>query len=587
MTRPATVVWAGPEEGAVVEVSATGDAARAVGDHVPRLVAEKVASRLAAQDPTLWGEAAEAEAAVRLGWTDLHATSRPLLAPLRALREELAAEGVDRVVLCGMGGSSLAPEVVAGTAGAQLTVLDSTDPDQVRRALDGDLRATVVVVSSKSGSTLETDSHRRIFEAAFADAGIDAASRIVVVTDPGSPLHEAATAAGYRAVLEADPHVGGRFSALSAFGLVASALAGADVEQLLDEAAEVAEVYAEDSEANPALVLAAALAGTEPLRDKIVLRDAGSGLFHLGDWVEQLVAESTGKDGTGLLPVVVGSRAPELDGAAPDVLPVVLLPLTDDAAPASDGPGDAAPGSDGFGDAAEADGRAGDGNDDDDAARTEVTVAGSLGAVLLLWENAVAIAGRLLGVNPFDQPDVEAAKSAARGLLESTPPPERPAFEDSGVEVRASAELLGGADTVAGAVEALLATLGERGYLAVMAYLDREGRAADLLGDVRADLAARTGRPVTFGWGPRFLHSTGQLHKGGPAVGAFLQITGEAEHQVLVPGRDFDLAALLAAQAAGDAAVLAGLGRPVLRLHVTTPDALAWLAGVLAGPVNP
>ncbi|WP_341360857.1 glucose-6-phosphate isomerase [Georgenia sp. M64] len=565
MTRPATVVWAGPEEGAVVEVSATGDAARAVGDHVPGLVAEKVASRLAAHDPTLWGEAAEAEAAVRLAWTDLHATSRALLAPLRALREELAAEGVDRVVLCGMGGSSLAPEVVAGTAGAQLTVLDSTDPDQVRRALDGDLRATVVVVSSKSGSTLETDSHRRIFEAAFADAGIDAASRIVVVTDPGSPLHEAATAAGYRAVFEAGPHVGGRFSALSAFGLVPSALAGVDVEQLLDEAAEVAEVYAEDSEANPALVLAAALAGTEPLRDKIVLRDAGSGLFHLGDWVEQLVAESTGKDGTGLLPVVVGSRAPELDGAAPDVLPVVLLPLTDDAAPGSDDSSGA----------------------DDDAARTEVTVAGSLGAVLLLWENAVAIAGRLLGVNPFDQPDVEAAKSAARGLLESTPPPERPAFEDSGVEVRASAELLGGADTVAGAVEALLATLGERGYLAVMAYLDREGRAADLLGDVRADLAARTGRPVTFGWGPRFLHSTGQLHKGGPAVGAFLQITGEAEHQVLVPGRDFDLAALLAAQAAGDAAVLAGLGRPVLRLHVTTPDALAWLAGVLAGPVNP
>ncbi|WP_447925399.1 glucose-6-phosphate isomerase [Georgenia muralis] len=583
MTRPATVVWAGPEEGAVVEVSATGDAARAVGDHVPGLVAEKVASRLAAQDPTLWGEAAEAEAAVRLGWTDLHAGSRPLLAPLRALREELAAEGVDRVVLCGMGGSSLAPEVVAGTAGAQLTVLDSTDPDQVRRALDGDLRATVVVVSSKSGSTLETDSHRRIFEAAFADAGIDAASRIVVVTDPGSPLQEAATAAGYRAVFEADPHVGGRFSALTAFGLVPSALAGVDVEQLLDEAAEVAEVYAEDSEANPALVLAAALAGTTPLRDKIVLRDAGSGLFHLGDWVEQLVAESTGKDGTGLLPVVVGSRAPELDGAAPDVLPVVLLPLTDDAAPAPDGPdaaGDTADDAAAVGDAA------GD-TADDAAARTEVTVAGSLGAVLLLWEHAVAIAGRLLGVNPFDQPDVEAAKSAARGLLESTPPPERPAFEDSGVQVRASAELLGGADTVAGAVEALLATLGERGYLAVMAYLDREGRAADLLGDVRADLAARTGRPTTFGWGPRFLHSTGQLHKGGPAVGAFLQITGEAEHQVLVPGRDFDLAALLAAQAAGDAAVLAGLGRPVLRLHVTTPDALAWLAGVLAGPVNP
>ena len=554
-----TVAWAGPEEGALIEVSATGDAARAVSAHVPSLVADQVASRLAGHDATLWGEAAAAEAAVRLGWTHLHETSRALLEPLKKLRAELAAEGIDRVVLAGMGGSSLAPEVLAGTAGDQLVVLDSTHPDQVRRALDGDLRSTVLVVSSKSGGTVETDSQRRTFEAAFTAAGLDAARHIVVVTDPGSPLRATATEAGYRAVFEADPSVGGRFSALTAFGLVPAALAGVDVEQLLDEAAAVAPFFAEDSEANPALVLGAAIGGTSPLRDKLVIHDAGSGLFHFGDWAEQLVAESTGKEGTGLLPVVVETGAPELAAPAADVLPVVLLPLSDEVdAPVADS-------------AAEA---------------TEVTVSGSLGATMLLWEHAVAVASRLLGIDPFNQPDVESAKDATRGLLEATPAPEAPAFVDSGVEVRASAGLLDGATSVAEALEHLLGRLGDRGYVAVMAYLDREGRAADVLDDVRTALAARTSRPVTFGWGPRFLHSTGQYHKGGPATGVFLQITGTPHHEVNIPGRDFDFTTLIAAQAAGDARVLAGLGRPVLRLHVTNADALSWLAGLLMGPAT-
>ncbi|MPV37902.1 glucose-6-phosphate isomerase [Georgenia subflava] len=540
-----------------MEVSATGDAARAVGTHLPTLVSDKVASRLSAQDATLWGADAQAEAEVRLGWTALHETSRSLLEPLARLRAELLAEGIDRVVLCGMGGSSLAPEVITGTHGAQLVVLDGTDPGQVRRALDGDLRSTVVVVSSKSGTTLETDSQRRTFEAAFTAAGIDAARRMVVVTDPGSPLQQQAAEAGYRAVFEADPTVGGRFSALSAFGLVPSALAGVDVEELLEEAAAVAPFFAEDSEANPALVLGAALGGTEPLRDKVVIVDAGSGLFHLGDWAEQLVAESTGKAGTGLLPVVAETGAPELDSPAPDVLPVLLTPLADE-----------------------------DDSDADEAAAatTEVTVSGTLGGTLLLWEHAVAVAGRLLGINPFDQPDVEAAKAATRTLLDETPGPPPPAFTDSGVEVRASKGLLTGASSVGEAVERLLAEIGEDGYLAVMAYLDREGRAADVLDDTRAGLAARTGRPVTFGWGPRFLHSTGQLHKGGPAVGVFLQITASPRAHVDIPGRDFDFTTLISAQAAGDARVLAELGRPVLRLHVTSPDALSWLAGLLGGP---
>ncbi len=573
----AVVTWAGEEDSAVVMVSATGSAADAVSQHVPTLVADAVASRLSAQDATLWGPDAEAEASVRLGWTALHETSRALLEPLQALCEELREEGVDRVVLAGMGGSSLAPEVIAGTAGAQLVVLDSTQPDQVARALGGDLARTVLVVSSKSGGTVETDSQRRAFEAAFTEAGIDAASRIVVVTDPGSPLAATAAEAGYRAVFEADPHVGGRFSALTAFGLVPSALAGVDVAALLDEAAAVAPFFAEDTEANPALVLGAALAGTQPLRDKIVITDVGSGLFHFGDWAEQLVAESTGKQGTGLLPVVADDQAPELTHLAADVLPVALCPL------AGEGVEGTAPSPD--------DVDLENANLEEWAAgvldATEVTVAGGLGAMFLLWEHAVAIAGRLLGIDPFDQPNVESAKEATRGLLESTPAPEPPAFADSGVEVRGSSALLSGVETVDEAVAALLDTLDpEHGYVAVMAYLDREGRPAELLGGTRAALAARTGRPVTFGWGPRFLHSTGQLHKGGAPVGVFLQVTGEPEARVEIPGRDFDFATLISAQAAGDARVLTEEGRPVLRLHATTSEALAWLAGVLAGPAR-
>ncbi|ROR74337.1 glucose-6-phosphate isomerase [Bogoriella caseilytica] len=572
----ATIAWAGPEEGAVVEVSATGAAASAVSEHLPGLLEAQVASRLSAQDPTLWGPDAEEESAKRLGWTALHETSRALIEPLTALYRELQDEGIDRVVLCGMGGSSLAPEVIVGTAARQLVVLDSTHPDQVQRALDGDLARTVVVISSKSGSTVETDSQRRTFEAAFTAAGIEAASRIVVVTDPGSPLHQAATEAGYRAVFEADPNVGGRFSALTAFGLVPAALAGVDVGELLDEAAAVAPVFAEDSEANPALVLGAAIAGElrehqgvlVPVRDKLVFTDAASGLYHFADWAEQLIAESTGKIGTGLLPVVAESDAPELTGSpAADVLPVLLTSIVDE---------------ENVGAEAEA------GGGEESITATEVTVAGSLGGLMLLWEHAISIASQILRINPFDQPDVESAKSAAREMLDSAGGSQEPAaFTGSGIEVRGG-DFLQGTDTVDGAVAALLGELDAvpegRGYLAVQAYLDREGAAAELLAPVRAALAQRTGRPVTFGWGPRFLHSTGQYHKGGSPTGVFLQLTADPEHLVDVPGRAFDYATLIAAQAAGDAAVLAGQGRPVLRLHITSPDALAWLAGVLAAP---
>jgi glucose-6-phosphate isomerase len=532
-----------------LEVSATGAAATAVQARVPALVEERFASRLFDRDATLWGPDAEPEASKRLSWTGLHRSSRPLLGEIAAMRGELGDEGVDHVVLCGMGGSSLAPEVICATAGVELTVLDSSDPDQVRAALADRLDRTVVVVSSKSGSTVETDSQRRAYQAAFTEAGLDPTRRIVIVTDPGSPLDEQSRADGYR-VVNADPDVGGRYSALTAFGLVPSGLAGADIEELLDQADAVADLLGEDDEANPALRLGAAIAGTEPLRDKLVIVDEGSGLAGFADWAEQLVAESTGKQGTGLLPVVVGeSSDPEVALPPHDVTVARLRADTDP-----------------------------DTLHEPESGGSDVTVSGPLGAQMLLWEAATAVAGRLLGINPFDQPDVESAKKAARSMLEGPPDTTEPAFVDGPVEVRAlGGSWLGDASTLDEAVKALLATLdADRGYVAVMAYLDRLAHAD--LADVRRTLAVRTKRPVTFGWGPRFLHSTGQFHKGGPPVGVYIQVTGDPGRDLAVPGRDYTFGRLISAQAAGDAQVLADHGRPVLRLHLT--DQVAGLQAV-------
>lgn len=215
-----------------VTIHPTGAAAEAVARHVPQLVSDGVAGRITTLDATLWGPDAESEASKRLGWTEAVAVSSGLVDDILALRDALREKGVTRVVLGGMGGSSLAPEVIANTYGAPLTALDSTDPAQVRAALEDRLTETVVVISSKSGSTVETDSHKRVYEKAFRDAGIDPTERIVVVTDPGSPLDVAARADGYR-VFNADPTVGGRYSALTAFGLVPTGLAGVDIQGTL------------------------------------------------------------------------------------------------------------------------------------------------------------------------------------------------------------------------------------------------------------------------------------------------------------------------------------------------------------------
>ena len=503
------------------------------------LVADRVASRIAAKDPTVWGPDAEPEASIRLSWVTLPTSSRPLLAEIDALRADLWADGLDRVVLCGMGGSSLAPEVIARSYGIPLTILDSTNPSVVDRVAGGDLSRSVVVVSSKSGGTLETDSQRRTLVAAFEAAGIDPTTRLVVVTDPGSDLERLARSEGYRKVFLADPHVGGRYSALTAFGLVPTGLAGVDISELLDEAEAVMGELAADTADNPALVLATCLAANAG-RNKAAIVDLGSGIHGFADWAEQLIAESTGKLGRGVLPIAVeGPAAPEVRRPAADV---VIGALTS--------PEDPDPGA-GIGE-------------------PWVAVSGTLGAQFLLWETATAQMGRIIGINPFDQPDVESAKQAARGLLDARPAQQPAEITEHGIEARGSAGLLDGVGSIAGAIDSLLARLDDDGYLAVMAYLDSE-RDAALLG-VRGALARRTGRPTTFGWGPRFLHSTGQYHKGGPAQGVFLQITCAEPRDVEIPGRPFTFGVLIAAQAEGDAEVLAEHDRPVLRLHIADPQ---------------
>ncbi len=485
------------------------------------LLAANAPTRLSEKDPTLWGDAAFEEARIRLGWVDTFERSRALVPMLAELRDEL--RDLDHIVLAGMGGSSLAPEVIALTTGKRLTVLDTTDPGQVKRALGDRLLRTVVVVASKSGTTIETDSHRRAYWQAFLDAGLteaEAGRHFVVVTDPGSPLLDVAQEMG-AFVVQADPDVGGRYSALTAFGLVPSALAGVDIAELLDQAEAFSPSLASSSD-NPALALGAALSQT----GYAAMVEDGSGIQGFGDWAEQLIAESTGKLGLGVLPVVV--ETPTSAGATGEG---VLTATIGGSMFANHIPGG--------------------------GVVPDVSVNGPLGAQFLCWEAATAFAGHVIGINPFDQPNVTESKNNTASILDSGSPVETPSFVEGAIEGYGAAGL-------ADAVQVLLA---DSGYVAVMAYLDRFADAN--VAGVRELLAKTGGRPVTFGWGPRFLHSTGQFHKGGPQVGAFLQITGAVADDLAVPGKPYTFGVLQAAQAAGDRQALASRGRPLVRLHLT------------------
>ena len=469
--------------------------------NLDRLIQHSIASRIFDQDSEIWGAAAQPEASIRLGWTDPIDAANLLLPKIVKLREEFQAQGVTRVVLCGMGGSSLAPEVICKWDGVDLFVLDSTSPSMVRRAL-GDLEKTAVVVSSKSGNTVETDSQKRIFEQAFEEAGISPRSRMVIVTDPQSPLMLDSEKKGYT-VFEADPNVGGRYSALTAFGLVPSGLAGANIAQLIADAKDSIPFLRNDTEDNPALILASAMSTS---KSRFVLDDSGSDYKGFADWVEQLIAESTGKESKGILPVA-GNPAVELKASATGILPVLM----------TDAP----------------------------AAGEWLNLNGTLGELFMVFETATAAAGWLLGINPFDQPDVESAKTAARESLDASS-----ADEDF--------------DNTESAKQAIR-SIDSSGYLSVQIYADR--RLEHRFPKLRKQLVEISKVPVTIGWGPRFLHSTGQFHKGGTPGGVFLQLV-QKDEELQIPGREFGFQKLIQAQAAGDAKVLKDKGYLVVRLEV-------------------
>jgi hypothetical protein len=505
------------------------------GSRARDLVERGIPFGVSQRDATLWGPEATSEASIRLGWTRNPREMLTVIDELESLRSDLASQGVSRVILCGMGGSSLAPEVMAKRDHVPLEIVDSTHPDQIARSLHSDLSDAVVVVASKSGTTVETATARAAFSAAFSEAGIDPIERVIIVSDPDSPLHLEASAAGHRVFL-ADPEVGGRFSALTAFGLVPSTLAGVDARSVIEEASAVWRALQENSEQNPAVALASAL--SDPDRDIAVLIADEESLPGLGDWVEQLVAESTGKDGKGVLPVVAGPNAPEATLELDDVVTVSLSPGLPD---------------------------------------SDVSLAAPLGAQFLLWEYATAFAGVLLELNPFDQPDVESAKVAARSLLDAKPDQTPPG---SIVESFSFWTSPGLPDSIASTKEAWAAVrdaVSPSGYLAVQLYCDRLAH-GDTEG-LRAALVERLKRPVTIGFGPRFLHSTGQFHKGGTPDGVFVQVLSKPRAAIDIPGYPFDFATLMTAQAAGDRSVLIARGRPVLTVSVENEDAVATFLG--------
>ncbi|TDB89923.1 glucose-6-phosphate isomerase [Actinomadura sp. KC216] len=527
-----------------------------------RLVSDGVPGSLTSGNANLWGPDAAPLAARRLGWLDLPETSRSLAARLADPAAEAREAGLDRVVLLGAGGSALAADAMfrtaGGSGGTELIVLDTSDPHEVSGVLSGDLDRTLVVV----GEGVEAEALRRVFGRAFAEAGLggaELARRFVVVAEEGSELEYAAQDAGHH-IVHAEGDVDARFGALGARGLVAAALAGVDVTVLLDEASRLARALRQPYD-NPALALGAALAASAlGARDKLVIADHGSGLDGFAAWAEQLVGGAMGKDGKGLLPVVVESvDAPGFE-LSDDLRRVILGRRPDEPGPGRE---------------------------------AGVSVAGPLGAQFLLWEYAVAVACRVIGVDPFAEPDVAQSAESTAALLRSeegaapTVVARPPELVAGAVEVHAPEGVLRGAQTLTEALDAVLEDVPDGGYLAAVAYLDRAGDAA--AAGLRPLLAARGAKvrrrpaPVTFGWGPRALHTAGQYHKGGPPNGAFLQLTGAVTGDVPVPGRPYSLGELQLAQAFGDLRVIRSLGRPAVRLHLRDrAEGLAQLAEALA-----
>lgn len=545
----------------------------AVDERLARWTSEGVAERLWRKDGSLWAASGKPpdEVAAWLGWLDLPDAMSDRASELAHLARDVRQDGYRRAAVLGMGGSSLAPELVsrvfgwvggeAGTGaasagGLELRVLDSTHPDVVRgfRSWAGEQR-TLFCVSSKSGSTTEPNA----FHAAMAE--IAPALDFVAITDPGTTLAELARAQEFRAIVEAPPDVGGRYSALTVFGLVPAALAGVDLAVLLDRARRMAaECHEPDAARNPGLRLGAAI-GEAALagRDKLTILTSAR-LAAIGDWVEQLIAESTGKQERGIVPIV-NEPVGEPDAYGDD-RSIVTLRLAGDADP--------------------------DWADLIVALRdrglpvNEIVLddAYDIGAEFVRWEVATAAAGIVLEIDPFDQPNVQESKDATKELLDafrtrgSLPQP-APLVSEHGVAATADAAALGDSPvTVEGAVRQLLSLLqADRDYFAILAYLPPDDDVTSRLQALRARVRDGFGVATTLGFGPRFLHSTGQLHKGGPASGVFLQLTADPVKDLPIPGWDETFGTLIAAQALGDLTSLQRRGRRALRLHFGDVDA--------------
>jgi glucose-6-phosphate isomerase len=478
---------------------------------------------LAAKDATTWGPAAATEAAVRLNWVDLDETSRDLLPILDALAAKFRAR--TDLVLCGMGGSSLAPEVIAQTYDKKVFILDSTDPNYLAHALTGSPADLLVIVSSKSGSTIETSSQRAFFENYLTSAKLDPTSHMLFVTDPGSPLDLDVRAKGFT-VINADPKVGGRFSALTAFGLTPATLMGVDASILLDQAGDLRAQLLRD----PATALDVVYLLLTQNEQFLGFTDQGSKFPGLSDWIEQLIAESTGKEEKGRLPIATENFVDANGGGAFSIA--------------------FAPGA-------------------------QLSVIGELGEHFLFWEWVTALMSAGLAIDPFNQPNVTEAKEATSKVLQewgNTLPALQASETDDYVEI------FGDGNTLTAALKNLIATTDADGYIAIMAYLDRRDDSA--ISELRSILSKKSGRPVSFGWGPRFLHSTGQFHKGGQQNGSFLQITGTTKMDYSIPDREFGFTTLLMAQAVGDSKALAARKYPLLRLHLQ--DRSAGISQLLA-----
>ncbi|HOS96673.1 MAG TPA: glucose-6-phosphate isomerase [Deltaproteobacteria bacterium] len=533
-----------------------------------RMGRDRVVDRIREMDHTVW-KINPREITDRLGWLFSPSRMRERVPELKAFASEIQAAGYTHALLLGMGGSSLAPEVLARTFGTgqgpcSLRVLDSTDPAEVAgKTQDLDPARTLFIVSTKSGTTVETLSFfshcYRLCTSALGSQ--QAGEHFVAITDPDNPLNETARRCSFRRVFAGEPTIGGRFSALSVFGMVPGALIGMDVARLIDRALAMTEACFDPDVSRQGPNLGAQLGAALGVLCRTGRNKAtfflSPGISSFGDWVEQLVAESTGKEGTGILPVIAETPA-AADRYANDRV-FISIGLRGEQAPAPD-----------LGKLRDA---------HHPVIRIFLDDPYDLGGQFFLWEHATAVAGHVLAINPFDQPDVEATKrytreAVARYLETGHLGEESPVVVAPGIAVYAKLQAL----SLREVMNAFLSEARQDSYVGIQAYLPRTPQIHDALQALR--LRVRDGYRVatTLGYGPRFLHSTGQLHKGDSGKGLFIQFTCESPRDIAIPDgplastSSMSFATLKAAQALGDAAALAAAGRPVLRIHITQED---------------